>query len=150
LIAAALSAKDVGKRTLQALHDLLQPAQGDALLGACAAVERESRSRQAEMVEPAIHRRENDASPSLLRRRFVEKCLRLATVRPTLNDVVRLRATELNAQGFSPLDALHLATAEEAAADYFLSCDDRIVRRYSGKLRVQNPQTFINTLGPTT
>ena len=105
-------------------------------------------SGEAEMIESAIHRLENDASPAPIRRIFVEKCLGLASVRPKLDDTVRRRALELHGNGFSALDALHVASAEQAGADYFLSCDDRIVRRYSGKLRVQNPQIFANTIGP--
>lgn len=57
------------------------------------------------------------------------------------------RARQLQAEGFSVLDALHLASAEQAGVDYFLTCDDRLVRRYSGKLKVVNPQAFINSLG---
>jgi predicted nucleic acid-binding protein len=103
-------------------------------------------SGDAEMICSRIHRLENELSPSLIRRRFVENCLRLAKIRPSLDEAVRSRASELQKQSFGPLDALHLASAEQADADYFLTCDDRLMRRYSGQLLVANPQTFINTL----
>ncbi len=44
---------------------------------------------------------------------------------------------ELN---FDDLDALHLAVAEGAKADYFLTCDDLIVKKahgHEGKLKVK-------------
>jgi hypothetical protein len=42
------------------------------------------------------------------------------------------------------IDALHLACAEAAESEYFLTCDDRVVRRYQGeKLRVLNPVDFV-------
>lgn len=40
----------------------------------------------------------------------------------------RKRAEELNQQGLGPADAVHLAFAEEAEAD-FITCDDRLLRR---------------------
>lgn len=46
--------------------------------------------------------------------------------------------------GIKPLDALHLASAEAAAADYFLTCDDRLIKRYKGSLAVLTPLDFIN------
>ena len=39
------------------------------------------------------------------------------------------------------IDALHLACAEKFNA-VFLTCDDKILKRYSGKLRVMNPVDF--------
>jgi predicted nucleic acid-binding protein len=39
------------------------------------------------------------------------------------------RARELNSLGFKPLDALHLASAEAAQADYFCTCDDRLIKK---------------------
>ena len=44
------------------------------------------------------------------------------------------------------LDALHLSCAEAAGADQFLTCDDRLLRRYSGPMTVQNSVTFITSL----
>ncbi len=38
------------------------------------------------------------------------------------------RAINLTAFGIKPLDALHLALAETAKADYFCTCDDKLLR----------------------
>ena len=46
-------------------------------------------------------------------------------------------------KGIKSLDALHLACAEASGCDYFLTCDDRIVKRYAGHLQVKNPADFI-------
>jgi hypothetical protein len=58
------------------------------------------------------------------------------------------RAVELVACGIKPLDALHVACAEAAAADVFLSTDDRLLRALSReqaavKLRVANPLCWL-------
>jgi predicted nucleic acid-binding protein len=39
------------------------------------------------------------------------------------------------------IDALHLACAERLKT-VFLTCDDKILKRYSGRLRVMNPVDF--------
>jgi predicted nucleic acid-binding protein len=60
-----------------------------------------------------------------------------------MNNDVQERATKLEALGLKPLDALHVAAAEKAAAGLFLTCDDRLARHYIGPLKIQNPVTFI-------
>lgn len=50
------------------------------------------------------------------------------------------RARALAALGFAPLDALHLAFAEQGQARWFITTDDRLlnrVRSYSTELQVQ-------------
>lgn len=50
---------------------------------------------------------------------------------------------QLERQGLKAVDALHVACAEAAESEYFLTCDDRLVRRYQGdKLRVLNKGVF--------
>ena len=42
------------------------------------------------------------------------------------------------------MDSLHLACAEKMRVDYFITCDDRMIKRYRGYLIVINPTTFAN------
>lgn len=61
------------------------------------------------------------------------------------------RADEIQALGFRPADALHLACAERGGADVFLSTDDVLVRRASRlsahlRLTVVNPAAWLMTL----
>ena len=60
-----------------------------------------------------------------------------------MNAAIQHRATILEALGLKPLDALHVAAAEAAAAEVFLTCDDRLPRHYTSLLRIQNPVTFV-------
>jgi predicted nucleic acid-binding protein len=39
------------------------------------------------------------------------------------------RARQLSGMGFKPLDALHLSFAEKAAARWFVTTDDQLMRR---------------------
>ena len=42
---------------------------------------------------------------------------------------ISTRAVELEGMGFSRGDAMHLAAAERSGSDYFVTCDDRLLRR---------------------
>ena len=57
--------------------------------------------------------------------------------------VARPSGSVVESSGFEPLDALHLASAEEAKADYFCSCDDRLLKKAKSfprlKVRVMSP-----------
>ena len=64
----------------------------------------------------------------------------------TLTDAIRTRAHELVGSGQKPLDALHLACAEAAGANWFLTCDDRLVNRYVGPFSLQTTPNFISSL----
>jgi len=46
-----------------------------------------------------------------------------------LSDEAKSRAAQLVELGFKPLDALHLALAEIGKADYFCTCDERLLRK---------------------
>ncbi len=61
------------------------------------------------------------------------------------------RAMELQSDGFQVFDALHIACAESAKADVFLSTDDRLLKqakRNSKKLdvRVENPLVWVEEM----
>ena len=55
------------------------------------------------------------------------------------NSKIEQRAKELEKLGFTGIDATHIAAAEYAEADYFVTCDDDILKSavmYSGKIKV--------------
>ena len=81
------------------------------------------------------------------RRDWTARVLRLAQTTQALSAEVEQRAVALEKLGMDPLDALHVASAETAQADYVLTCDDRLPRRYRGVLTVLNPVEFILGLG---
>ena len=103
-------------------------------------------SGEAGCVCSPIHLLENSRNPLVVRRLWVERCLGLASRRVTLTESIRIRAHFLEAAGVKPLDALHAAAAEAAGATHFITCDDRLIRRYIGTLLVQTPTAFVNSL----
>jgi len=62
-----------------------------------------------------------------------------------------LRARELQNEGFQVFDALHIACAESAKADVFLSTDDRLLKlaKHISKqlhVRVENPLLWVEEM----
>ena len=59
------------------------------------------------------------------------------------------RAEVLEGLGLKPKDALHLASAEAAGCDWFLTTDRGIINKATGrvKVRVANPVDFIMEVG---
>ena len=63
-----------------------------------------------------------------------------------MSDSLIRRGEEIEAFGVKPKDALHLASAEKAGCDWFLTTDKGILKKVSalGKMRVVNPIHFIS------
>ena len=102
-----------------------------------------AKAGEIEFINSSVLEFENSRNPFSIRRRWIENGLRTAVHTQQLSSAIVARATELERIRLKPLDALHLACAEEIAVDYFLTCDDRLGRHYDGPLQVLNPLEFI-------
>ncbi len=98
--------------------------------------------QETDLITSSVLAFENSNNPFAERRRWVTNCLKLSEKDLSLNDVIRERASNLERQGIKPIDALHLACAETGEAEYFLTCDDKIVKRYE-----ENEMTALNPVG---
>jgi len=84
------------------------------------------------------------------RRQTIEEVMVIARSRILVDEIAAHRGEELQNLGFQGFDALHLACAEIAQVDVFLSTDDRLLRRaarYRNSLTVavDNPATWLIT-----
>ena len=68
-------------------------------------------------------------NPHPVRKEYALKVLGKAVVFVPADDDVIERTRRFQAEGMTPLDALHLASAVIAKADYFCTCDDRFLKR---------------------
>jgi predicted nucleic acid-binding protein len=78
------------------------------------------------LVRSPAHDFENERNPREDRRLATRLWLETATVSVVASGTANDRARALAALGFGPLDALHLAFAEAAAARGFVTTDDRL------------------------
>ena len=72
---------------------------------------------------------ENSLSPFPERKERVSHYVALASRSVKMSDTIKKRATLLEESGFDSLDAMHLACAESGGAEYFITCDDTIIRK---------------------
>jgi predicted nucleic acid-binding protein len=62
---------------------------------------------------------------------------------PNFSSYTTFDNISLEREGVKPVDALHVACAEYTRCDYFLTCDDRLIRRYRGTVKAVNPTSFV-------
>ncbi len=86
---------------------------------------------------------ENLKNPHNERRAFVGLVLKRSKFFQAINDKILKRAQEIEAYGISGLDSLHLSCAELLEVDCFVTCDDKILKRYTGNLNAKNPVEFV-------
>ena len=72
---------------------------------------------------------EADASSDAVRRDFAVQTISKATQFIQTDAPLKAQAQKFMESGIKPLDALHLASAIRAQADYFCTCDDRFLRK---------------------
>lgn len=97
------------------------------------------------IVNSAVIEYENSLNPIPERRMFVEGVLKQSKVYQNVNEHIKKRSDNLVIEmKLSPIDALHIAAAEAAKVDLFITCDYNVVKKYKGKLKVINPFEFLN------
>ena len=67
--------------------------------------------------------------PDEARQTEVLALLSLAVERLEVNDAVEMLALSFEQQGVPAMDAIHLALASAAKADFFCTCDDKLLRK---------------------
>ena len=96
---------------------------------AVAAILAAAQAGSLQLVRSPAHELENERYPREDRRLATRLWLDAAAARVTASAATALRARELAALGFGPLDALRLAFAEQSAARWFVTTDDRLLNR---------------------
>ncbi|WP_414564236.1 MULTISPECIES: PIN domain-containing protein [unclassified Anabaena] len=72
---------------------------------------------------------ELNQTPDLERLKNVKKLLSIAKIKVINSAFIVDRADQLQKLGFSSYDATHIASAERAEADIFLTTDDRLLKK---------------------
>ncbi|MBI5874488.1 MAG: PIN domain-containing protein [Deltaproteobacteria bacterium] len=91
---------------------------------------------------------ENSRNPFADRRERISSYLSVVSKFTGLNDHVKKTALLLEGINIDPIDALHLAYAESGGAEYFITCDNDIMKRitrHKGILKTEacNPLEFV-------
>lgn len=84
---------------------------------------------ELQLISSEALRFEASRNPHPIRKSFTEEVLAHARLFIKTDAQVERRAREYTAAGIKPLDALHLASAVEAGARYFCTCDDKLLKK---------------------
>lgn len=119
----------------------------EALLGLFALVEQ----GQIELVSSDVLELEISRIVAPIRRLHALNFLAQAVEFVTVTKSMEERARYYVALGLKPLDALHFVCAESIGADYFCTCDDRLLRRVKSlrgaRTTVVSPLELVEELG---
>lgn len=113
------------QRPLDTRSQVRIAVEAEAVLGILALIE----AGEMELIASDALMFEAERNPHPVRKRYALKVLSEATMFVRSNERIEERARLLVSSGIKPLDALHLATAEEAKAKFFCTCDDRLLKR---------------------
>lgn len=83
---------------------------------------------QIELLSSEVLLYEGEQSSLLVRREHTLAVLAKAKSVLSVTEKAKFRAVEIMKVGIKPLDALHIALAESGSADYFCTCDDKLLR----------------------
>ena len=106
------------------------------------------KSKCIELIWSYILEIENSQNPHDERRIAIQKWKNLSTIKIVENPKVLVNANQLLKFGIKPKDALHVASAVEGEADYFLTTDDKLLSgiNRSNIIEVLNPVDYIKVL----
>lgn len=99
--------------------------------------------RKLKLINSSVIDYENYKNPFFERKLWISLYLSKAEIYQKMNSGVKEKAKEIENLKISPIDSLHLSSAEQANVDYFITCDYDIIRKYKGKLKVLDPINFV-------
>ena len=105
--------------------------------------------KKLELVSSFVLQYENYENPDLAHRDSITQFLVNATGYVGVENAedIRQMANDLMQQGIKMKDAAHLACAIKAGCDYFITTDDKLLKKYSGdKIKVGSPLNFLGVL----
>jgi predicted nucleic acid-binding protein len=98
-----------------------------------------------ELIGSDIVHLESSKSQDPIKRQKVLLLHSSATSRVKYNEMIKSRAAEFRKHNVKNFDSLHLASAEYANADVFLTTDAQLIKaaaRSDAKIRIENPLNF--------
>ncbi len=101
--------------------------------------------KKIELYSSDIHEYENGKNPFQDKKVFIENVIELSKRFREVDEKVLKVAEHIESEfGIKSFDALHLACAEIMGSEYFITCDDKLIKKYKGELKVVDPVKFVH------
>ncbi|MBE9009674.1 PIN domain-containing protein, partial [Pseudanabaenaceae cyanobacterium LEGE 13415] len=102
------------------------------------------RAQIVELVSSSVLEYENSRNPDPVKQEAMSQYLQMAASRLDVDEAIAQRSKQLEHNGLKAIDALHVACAEAASSDYFITCDKRLINRCANlAMKVMNPVDFV-------
>jgi len=105
--------------------------------------------KKLELVCSFVLRYENDENPDPSTKASIAQFFLNASMYIGNEDMENISKTagNLMKQGIKMKDAAHLACAIKAGCDYFITTDDKLIKKYDGNMiKIRTPLEFLNNL----
>jgi predicted nucleic acid-binding protein len=114
------------------------------------AIQEEIRRGTYQLIWSYILDYENDKNPFRERQEQIMKWKKYAITDIEENTDIIKTALMLNSKGLQKMDSLHIACAIFAKADYFLTTDDKVIKKANAitELEISDPIDFIKKVFP--
>ncbi len=111
-------------------------------------IQQKIKEEQLDLVWSYILDYENEQNPYKERKEAILKWKRHAIIDIEENEKIIEKAKELKEKGLREKDALHIACAIEAEAEYFVTTDDTIIKKIGRdkNIHIINPTDFIREI----
>ncbi len=106
----------------------------------------EVKNDRFELVWSYILDEENDANPSLLKKRQIRTWKTVAAKVVAPSEEIALQAENFEKKGLKSMDALHLSCAMFSASDSFITTDGKILKKKIGGILIENPLVFVQRM----
>lgn len=105
--------------------------------------------KKLQLVCSFVSRYENNENPDISNRDSIGQFLKNASEYVGNENIedIRKAASELMKDGIKMKDAVHLACAIKAGCDYFITTDDKLIKKYCGiSIKLRTPLTFLKDM----
>lgn len=97
------------------------------------------------LVNSSVIEYENSLNPFPDRKIFVQEILKHSTHYHNINLQTKKRAGNITHEmDISPIDALHIASGEQAKVDLLITCDYNLIKKYKGNIKIITPLEFFS------
>ncbi len=126
------------QRPLDSKTQLRITLEAEAILGILSFVE----TNKVDLISSEILLFEINRNSNQIRKEYALEVISKAKDFVSMNSKIEKRSKEFVDLGVHFLDAVHLASAEEARVDYFCTCDDVFLKKNEENSRLENKSCF--------
>ena len=134
------------QRPLDSKDQLRIVLEAEAVLGILSLIE----MNKVDLISSEMLLFEINRNSNQIRKEYALEVISKAKHFSIVNAKIEIRSREFDRFGVQPFDSVHLASAEEAHADYFCTCDDELMKKAKKikdlKIKIVSPLELVKEI----